>query len=125
MKRTVRNGLVAAATLAVVIGGPAATATPAVPHTVMAQQQDEDRDRGDQDDDHGLWGLLGLVGLVGLLGLIRRGRRNDQLAGPAVAPPVTQSEMPARQPVDHIQPGAPQQYADPARPPRDGGYRQL
>ena len=29
---------------------------------------------------------------------------------------VQPSEMAARQPVDHIQPGAPGQYADPARP---------
>lgn len=130
MKRTVRNVLVSAATLAVVTGGPVAAASiaaaaPAVPHAVVAQQQnDDDQDGRDQDDDNGLWGLLGLVGLVGLVGLIRRGRSNDRLAGPAAAPPATPSERLDREPVDQTYARAPQQYFDPAQPPRDSGYRQ-
>lgn len=92
---------------ATLLGGPAATAqgTPDVaPAPVAVAQQDGRDDDGGQGEDQGLWGLLGLLGLVGLVGLVRRGRRDDQLAGPAAAGPATRSEALSRTPPPAGQP---------------------
>lgn len=75
---------------------PTANATPQITYVAIVEPGEHengdhhnDDNNNDNDNDNGLWGLLGLLGLVGLVGLVRRGRRNEYLAGPADAPPVT------------------------------------
>jgi MYXO-CTERM domain-containing protein len=87
MRTLVRDVFLAVMASCAILAGPVSTttATAEVTHAAVA----EPREHEDGDDDNGLWGLLGLLGLVGLVGLVRRGRRNEYLAGPADAPPVT------------------------------------